>query len=63
MSNRKIPYVPPELVDYLNEIIPAKNPHHEDTTNYIMWYSGKRSVVEKLAQVVKDQKPRNNFNV
>lgn len=60
MSNRKIPYVPPELVDYLNEIIPLRNPHFEDTHEYILWTAGKRSVVDMLTQTVKDQKPRNN---
>lgn len=60
MSNQNIPFVPPELVEYLNKTIPIQKPHFEDTHEYIMWYAGKRSVIDMLTQVVKDQKPRNN---
>ena len=59
MSNDRFPFVPPELVEYLNKLTPLKSPQKEDTHEYLMWYGGQRSIIDKLAQVVKDQKPRN----
>ena len=59
MSNQSIPYVPPELVEYLNKINPLRAPQKGDSLEDLMWYGGQRSIIDKLTQVVKDQKPRN----
>ena len=59
MSTKKIPYVPPELVDYLNETVPLRAPQKGDSYDDLMWYGGQRFIIDRLSQALKDQKPRN----
>ena len=51
-----IPLVPPALVDYLNNTVPAKSPQKGETLEELQWRGGQRSVVELLQQAVKNQR-------
>ena len=59
MSDESFPYIPPELIQKLDQMYPNKSPQSYESEVELRWRGGQRSVVEKLIAVAKDQKPRN----
>lgn len=50
------PHISKVLVEYLDELLPAKDYKPEDSKDDIMFYSGKRDLVNLLRHLHEEQK-------
>lgn len=55
MDDDTLPYIPKELLDFLNERFPERTPGLNDTVDQIRFESGQREVVRFLNKLFVDQ--------
>lgn len=54
-TKERLPFVPRELLQWLEENIPPLNPRPGLAMDKLWFYAGQRHVVEVLAQALEDQ--------
>lgn len=60
MENKKEPYLPRELIEWLDELIPHRCPNPKDSFEEIWIKAGKRKLVDFLIEKHKKQQKQPN---